>query len=456
VAEENGDSRVLDWIGGFPERWEVGALGAHMRPNRSDNRGMKQSRVLSLSYGRVIVKPEEKLRGLVPASFETYQVLEPGDIVIRPTDLQNDRQSLRVGQTWLSGIITSAYISVRPLPGFDSRYAAYLLSAYDFLKVFYGFGSGLRQNLDFRHIKRIPIPIPPEVEQRCIVRYLDHAELRIARAIASKGAVLSRLSEARAAVVAGSVLGAGGERALHGGLGYLVPDSWDVAPFWSVAPEISISGVVGRELLSVFLGRGVIRYSESSGQVHKPSLDLSKYQLVLPGDLVLNNQQAWRGSVGVSSFEGIVSPAYIVCRLTKRLDAQYANFLFRSPALINQFVLASRGVGSIQRQVHRQSLRNVRVPIPPVEEQVSISNMLRDRTAGIDSATESVRQEIALLKEYRVKLISDVVTGKLDVTKEAEGLRDIDPVELAQELAGLTGGVGDDVEDEEGGGDGDD
>ncbi len=80
----------VSWLGQVPGHWETRpAFGAFV-PNREPNRGMKEKTVLSLSYGRIVIKPPEKLHGLVPESFETYQIVNPGDIVLRTTDLQND------------------------------------------------------------------------------------------------------------------------------------------------------------------------------------------------------------------------------------------------------------------------------------------------------------------------------------------------------------------------------
>jgi type I restriction enzyme S subunit len=116
----------------------------------------------------------------------------------------------------------------------------------------------------------------------------------------------------------------------------LVPSRWSLLPLCRVANPKSECGRTDLELLSVYLHLGVIRYSESGGQVHKPSTDLSKYQVVQPGDFVLNNQQAWRGSIGVSKHEGIISPAYVVMKLSPLLAPGYANYLFRSPAMVAQ------------------------------------------------------------------------------------------------------------------------
>jgi len=142
---------------------------------------MVEKTVLSLSYGRIIVKPQEKLHGLVPESFETYQIVEPEDIIVRTTDLQNDHTSLRVGYSHLRGIITAAYMCLETKERVTSEFGYQFLNTYDLLKIIYGFGSGLRQNLDFGHIKRMPVLIPPLDEQDAIVRLINHVDRRVAR-----------------------------------------------------------------------------------------------------------------------------------------------------------------------------------------------------------------------------------------------------------------------------------
>jgi len=151
----------VEWLGQVPAHWEVFPGHGCFVERKQSNIGLMETTVLSLSYGRIVVKPEEKLRGLVPASFETYQIVDPGDIVCRPTDLQNDQNSLRFGLVRNRGIITSAYMSFRTTGRLDSNFGYLLLHAYDVRKIFYGLGSGLRQNLDWRDFKRLPCLVPP-------------------------------------------------------------------------------------------------------------------------------------------------------------------------------------------------------------------------------------------------------------------------------------------------------
>lgn len=181
---------------------------------------------------------------------------------------------------------------------------------------------------------------------------------------------------------------------------------WDVLPFGSLAKERRRTGYAQAELLSVYLDRGVIRYSQSSGQVHKPSLDLSVYQLVEPGDLVLNNQQAWRGSVGVSAYTGIVSPAYVVCSLSSRIFPGFARYLFRAPSMVDQYVLASKGVGSIQRNLVMQQLRRAPVRLPPSNEQRLMARYLDNADLHIARGIQAKQKLLGLLTEQR-GVISD-------------------------------------------------
>ena len=147
------------------------------------------------------MKPPEKLRGLVPESFETYQIVDPGNIIVRTTDLQNDHTSLRIGHSRNRGIITSAYLCLETTDRVSNEFGYQFLNTYDLLKIIYGFGSGLRQNLDFVDIKRMPVLVPPKDEQSGIVRFLDHADRRIKRYINAKQKLIKLLEEQKQAII---------------------------------------------------------------------------------------------------------------------------------------------------------------------------------------------------------------------------------------------------------------
>jgi type I restriction enzyme S subunit len=189
-----------------------------------------------------------------------------------------------------------------------------------------------------------------------------------------------------------------------------IPESWKMVRMPYAASVVSRDYQDEFELLSVYLNRGVIPYSEGGGLVHKPSEDLSKYQHVVPGDIVLNNQQAWRGSVGVSRHFGNVSPAYIVLRPIPDWHQGYLNYLLRSPFIVTQLEVASRGVGDIQRQVSRPWMRDVVFPLPPADEQRRIAGFLDRETAKIDTLIAKQDQLITTLHERRQALISGSIS----------------------------------------------
>ena len=173
----------------------------------------------------------------------------------------------------------------------------------------------------------------------------------------------------------------------------------------------SDTGHTEEQLLSVFLDKGVVSYSSTDQkQVHKPSEDMSKYQLVNPGDFVINNQQAWRGSVGISRYKGIVSPAYYIWRPREDNNPYYMNYLFRDHYIIDQFVLASKGVGSIQRQVYVPYMKRIILSIPPREEQDQIVRYLDWQVSKINKLIHGYQRQIKLLEERRQTVIDRAVT----------------------------------------------
>jgi type I restriction enzyme S subunit len=196
----------VEWIGKIPKHWEVFPGLRVFSENKRKNAGMIDDRVLSLSYGRIIRKPKEKLVGLVPESFETYQIVKAGDIIIRCTDLQNDKVSLRTALAKDDGIITSAYLNLNVKNG-SSEYWHYLLHVLDITKAIYKLGSGLRQNLSFNDFKRLDIVLPPKEEQIQIVEYIETQTAKIDKAIELQQNHIAKLKEYKASLIDSVVTG---------------------------------------------------------------------------------------------------------------------------------------------------------------------------------------------------------------------------------------------------------
>jgi type I restriction enzyme S subunit len=197
----------VEWIGEIPEHWEVLPGFRVFKENKSKNAGKADHNVLSLSYGNIVIKPKEKLTGLVPESFETYQIVKPGDIIIRCMDLQNDKNSLRTGIAQNHGIITSAYLNLNIINGNVPDYIYNFLHALDTAKVLYKFGTGLRQNLSYTDFKRLPILVPPIYEQKSIIEFIESVKTKIATIIFLKQEEIEKLKEYKSTLINSAVTG---------------------------------------------------------------------------------------------------------------------------------------------------------------------------------------------------------------------------------------------------------
>ena len=191
----------IEWIGEIPKDWEEHPVYVYFEEGKTKNYRMQEQNLLSLSYGRIIRKDINTNGGLLPASFNTYNVVEAGDIIIRPTDLQNDKRSLRTGLVKEQGIITSAYIDLRPKDNVNSKYYHYLLHSYDIIKVFYNMGNGVRQGLNFSEFAKLLLLEPTTVEQQQIADYLDIKCSEIDTLIADKKRQLDILADYKKSII---------------------------------------------------------------------------------------------------------------------------------------------------------------------------------------------------------------------------------------------------------------
>ena len=197
----------IEWIGDVPENWQIVPLIGIFSENKRKNKNGREKNLLSLSYGNIIRKNIDGNFGLLPASFNNYQVVSDGDIILRLTDLQNDKKSLRVGLVQESGIITSAYTGLVMKERMSKKYIYNLLHSYDIKKVFYNLGDGVRQSMNFDDLKMLPIIKPPLEEQESIVNFLEKQTGRINKTIDITQRQISKLEEYRASLIYNAVTG---------------------------------------------------------------------------------------------------------------------------------------------------------------------------------------------------------------------------------------------------------
>lgn len=427
---EMKDSGV-EWLDAVPAHWEIVPAFVAYRPRDVRNTGMAEKTVLSLSYGRIVIKPEEKLRGLVPESFETYQIVEPGNIIVRTTDLQNDRNSLRIGHAKDRGIITSAYLCLETTNQVENEFGYQYLNAYDLLKIIYGYGSGLRQNLDFKDIKRIPVLLPPKDEQTAIVRFLAQADRRIRRAIATKQKLIRLLEEQKRAIIHRAVTrGLDPDvRLKPSGVEWLgdVPEDWTVYRIKQVS-QILRGKFTHRPRNDPSLYDGPYPFIQT-GEVARAAKAITAYRQTLndrglavskmfPKGTLVMTIAANIGEVAILDFEACFPDSVVGFVPRDSVDRDYLYYVFTAmkQELLREAPVNTQG----NLNVDRIGCRGI--ALPSIEEQQLIVVAIEKRTMEMDAAIERSSREIALLREFRVRLTADVVTGKLDVREAVANL----------------------------------
>ncbi len=197
-----------------------------------------------------------------------------------------------------------------------------------------------------------------------------------------------------------------------------VPSHWQTVPVGRLFFRVKRTGNTDKELLSVYRDYGVIPKSSRDDNNNKASEDLSPYQLVEPNDLVMNKMKTWQGSIAISEYEGIVSPAYFVYQPLHRLfelaHPRYVHYLLRNPMYIAQYLRRSKGIRVNQWDLDPDEFQRVELLLPSKDEQLKIFQLLDHETAKIDTLIEKQQQLIKLLKEKRQAVISHAVTKGLN------------------------------------------
>ncbi|MBN3045004.1 restriction endonuclease subunit S [Pectobacterium brasiliense] len=203
-----------------------------------------------------------------------------------------------------------------------------------------------------------------------------------------------------------------------------VPSHWEVVRLRYLFKRVKRTNCPEKELLSVYRDYGVIPKNSRDDNHNKPSDDLSPYQLVESGDLVMNKMKAWQGSIAISEYEGIVSPAYFVYSFSgegrNAIDSKYVHYLLRSPAYITQYMARSKGIRVNQWDLEPDAFEHLEVLLPTIKEQKAIAAFLDRETQRIDSLIEEKQTFIKLLKEKRQALITHVVTKGLNPNVEMQ------------------------------------
>lgn len=408
----------LGWVGAIPSDWDVVPQKHLMYKTKSICKHWNNEPILSLTTGGVIVRDIENGKGKFPASFDGYQNLEPGNLLLCLFDM--DVTPRCVGLVRVAGVTSPAYSQFAMKPGASARFYDYYLRAMDDQKLYVPLTSTLRHSFTEETFGQIPAVMPPLDEQRRIADYLDARCADIDAAVDAAERSVDEYKAYQRSLIYEAVTGKNlGKRMTNSGVEWLgvVPADWEMS-YIGLRFNINkrIAGKGGYDILSITQqGLKVKDITKGEGQI---AADYSNYQLVEPGDFAMNHMDLLTGWIDLSHQEGVTSPDYrVFTPRDSNMCPEYYLYLFQTYYSARIFYGYGRGISHMGRwRLPADNFKKIPITIPPLDEQQSIATYLDSKCAEIQGAVAAKQSIIADLKDYKQSLIYEVVTGKREVS----------------------------------------
>jgi len=419
----------LAWIGEVPEHWQQRKLRTVLRQVAERNRPDLPLLSVVREKGVILrdVANREENRNVVPDDLSNYKVVRPGQLALNKMKAWQGSY----GVSLFDGVVSPAYF-VFDVEDVTPEFLHLALRSRAYVPFFAQASEGVRVgqwDLSSSGLKEIPFLVPTPAEQKAISRYLRYLDSRILVHARSKQQLVSLLASEHKAAVDQLVLR--GLRPLTpsraSGVNWIgeIPAHWDVLRAKYLFREVDDRTATGAEThLSMSQRLGLV----PSDMVEERTLVSESYaggKLCKTGDLVLNRLKAHLGVFAVARQDGVISPDYTVLRPCRPLSVDYYEAVLRSNACRAEFRVRAKGIVEGFWRLYTDDFYDIRLPVPPLDEQMEIARSLQSRATALESVTSRAEREIELLREYRVRMVVDVVTGKRDVTAVAAALPDV-------------------------------
>lgn len=425
---EMKDSGIA-WIGAMPRAWKMNTIAQIFLQVKCKNTGLQEKNLLSLSYGKVKRKSIDTVEGLLPESFDGYNIIEKDDIVLRLTDLQNDHTSLRVGLAEERGIITSAYLTIRNRSNFCPKYLYYYLHSFDIAKGFYGMGAGIRQGLNWDGVKWLKILAPSVPEQERIAAFLDAECAEIDAVLEKTRASIEEYKKLKQAVITQAVTkGIRGDRPMKdSGIEWIgeIANEFAVYKFKYL---LKTPMQYGANEAGITFDKTLPRYIRitditSDGRLKQDNRlciedTVAKPYILQDGDLLFARSG---GTVGKSflykqSYGNAAFAGYLIRAVVNRTIAVPEYVYYYTNSSIYDTWKNSIFIQSTIQNIGADRYSNMPIIVPNnIEEQRSIVEYLNERCVGIDALIRKKQQYLTEIENYKKSLIYEYVTGKKEV-----------------------------------------
>lgn len=404
----------IEWVGAIPATWQMHPLYYYFCERKCRNTLGKENNLLSLSYGRVIRKDINTVDGLLPENYNGYNIIEKDDIVLRLTDLQNDKRSLRTGLVREHGIITSAYTTIKANREFVPEFFQYLLHSYDAMKVLYNMGSGVRQGLNFSELSKMPLISPDMLEQKKIADFLDAKCSEIDAISADIQKEIKTLEQYKRSVITEAVTKGLNPDAEMKDSGVpwigMMPANWTCIKGKYILKYMQKPVKPDDGVITCFRdGEVTLRSNRREDGFTMADKEIG-YQGIDAGDLVVHGMDGFAGAIGISDSRGKASPVLNV--LNSRQNKKYIMYYLRSMAYGDVFAALATGIRVRSCDLRWNKLSVLLYPVPPLEEQAGIVQYIEDTLNKVNGVISEKKQQLTVIDSYKKSLIYEYVTGK--------------------------------------------
>lgn len=416
----------VPWLGDVPEHWEFTRLANLVHHRTKKFNTSEETPVLSLTINGVRVKKHLHV-GKSAFSYIGHQLVSPGELVFTPRDF--DQTPILSGVASTAGCISNLYFVVTSKPGVDIEFINRFLWGLKYqIDYFRQFSEGMRYSFSRGSFNNIPALYPPLPEQAAIVRFLDHADRRIRRYIVAKQKLIKLQEEQKQAIIHKAVTRGlnPNVRLKPSGVKWLgeVPEHWQTERAKWLFRKMDRPIQDDDDVVTCFRDGTVTLRKNRRVRGFTEALKEIGYQGIRRGDLVIHAMDAFAGAIGVADSNGKGTPVYSVCEPVSSANAHYYAYTVREMARSQWIQALAKGIRERSTDFRFDDFGTQLVPLPPLSEQTAIVRFLDEATEGFVATIKRTSYEIELLREYRTRLIADVVTGKLDVREAAAQLPD--------------------------------
>lgn len=409
------------WLGEYPSRWNMVKLRQVLTPVSVKNH--PDMPLLSVVREKGVIKrnveDKKENHNYVPDDLSNYKLVKCGQFAMNKMKAWQGSY----GISKYDGIVSPAYFVFDVNYDLNPDFFNCAIRCMTYVSYFGRASDGIRVgqwDLSIGRMKEIPFLVPPREEQDQIVRFLDWKVSGINRLINIKRKEIKDLESMKQVTVSSAVTRGLNPNApmKFSGVKWLgnIPAHWETVELRQLLHQVSVKNHPELPLLSVVREQGVIVRDVTNKDANHNYIpdDLSGYKVVKKGQFAMNKMKAWQGSYGISPYTGIVSPAYFIFDVSFD-NLEYFHYAIRSKVYVNFFAQASDGIRVGQWDLQMDKMKEIPFIVPSADEQIAIITYIKKTLPKYSKVIEKLKAEINALEEYKAKLISDVVTGKIDV-----------------------------------------